>query len=123
MLVGTCLLVNILIAMMDHTQETTNDRPNEWIRQWGRQVLVVEQNVNTKERLKQQQKYTHKLKTGERALIVQWQQKVKFSFFCLLLNSENVLVRFFKKVNEREDAKFNNDAFYEDVKNIPQKFV
>ncbi|CAF0724642.1 unnamed protein product [Brachionus calyciflorus] len=75
MLLGTLLLVNILIAMMDHTQEITNDRPLEWLRQWGRQVLAVEQNINTKERLKQQQKYTNHLKSGEKALIVQWQQK------------------------------------------------
>ena len=27
------LLFNILIAMMDHTQEETNHRPREWIRQ------------------------------------------------------------------------------------------
>ena len=33
LIIGTCLLVNMLIAMMDHTQEITNDRPNEWIRQ------------------------------------------------------------------------------------------
>ena len=33
LIVGTVLLVNILIAMMDNTQEDTNDMPNEWIRQ------------------------------------------------------------------------------------------
>jgi hypothetical protein len=33
LIMGTCILVNMLIAMMDHTQENTNDMPNEWIRQ------------------------------------------------------------------------------------------
>lgn len=62
----------MLIAMMDHTQEINNSREKEWLRQvakfkfylfeslhflykffkWGRQVLMVEQNINTRERLK-----------------------------------------------------------------------
>ena len=32
-MIGSVILVNILIAMMDHTQEITNDRSNEWLRQ------------------------------------------------------------------------------------------
>lgn len=74
MLLGSLLLVNMLIAMMDHTQEITNDRKTEWIRQWGRQILVVEQNINPKERLKQQIKYTNSMKSGEKGLIVKWKQ-------------------------------------------------
>ncbi|RNA19971.1 transient receptor potential cation channel subfamily V member 5-like [Brachionus plicatilis] len=74
MLLGSLLLVNMLIAMMDHTQEITNGRKTEWIRQWGRQILVVEQNINPKERLKQQVKYTNSLKSGEKGLIVKWKQ-------------------------------------------------
>lgn len=74
MLLGSLLLMNMLIAMMDHTQEITNDRKTEWIRQWGRQILVVEQNINPKERLKQQIKYTNSMKSGEKGLIVKWKQ-------------------------------------------------
>lgn len=74
MLLGSLLLVNMLIAMMDHTQEITNGRKTEWIRQWGRQILVVEQNINPKERLKQQVKYTNSMKSGEKGLIVKWKQ-------------------------------------------------
>jgi hypothetical protein len=33
LVVGSVLLINMLIAMMDHTQEDTNDMENEWIRQ------------------------------------------------------------------------------------------
>ena len=36
LIIGNVLLVNILIAMMDHTQEITNDMPSEW----KRQVLI-----------------------------------------------------------------------------------
>lgn len=32
-MIGSVILVNILIAMMDHTQEITNERSNEWLRQ------------------------------------------------------------------------------------------
>ena len=32
-MIGGLLMINILIAMMDHTQEMTNERTNEWVRQ------------------------------------------------------------------------------------------
>ena len=31
--IGPILLIMILIASMDYTQEETNERPNEWMRQ------------------------------------------------------------------------------------------
>jgi hypothetical protein len=33
LIVGSVLLINMLIAMMDNTQEDTNEMENEWIRQ------------------------------------------------------------------------------------------
>lgn len=100
MLLGTLLLVNILIAMMDHTQEITNDRPLEWLRQWGKQVLAVEQNINTNERLKQQQKYTNHLNSGEKALIVQWKQTS----------------------DEREESKSKREIFQENIVKTDHKY-
>lgn len=74
MLLGSLLLINMLIAMMNRTQEITNERSTEWVRQWGRQILAVEQNINSKERLKQQIKYSNCMESGEKALIVKWKQ-------------------------------------------------
>ena len=70
------VLVNILIAMMDETQEETHDKPNEWIRQWGRTCIAVEQSMNSKEKIIQQKKYSHTLSNGLDALVVRWTQTV-----------------------------------------------
>ena len=64
--------------MMDETQEETHAKHNEWIRQWGRTCMAVEQNLNNKEKLIQKRKYTHQLKNGLDALVVKWTQSVWF---------------------------------------------
>lgn len=43
---------------------------------WAKQVLTIEQNVQIKERLKQQKKYASTLRNGEKAFIVRWKQTV-----------------------------------------------
>lgn len=40
-------------------------------------VLSIEQIVDTKEKIKQQNIYAHLLNNGEKALIVRWKQNVK----------------------------------------------
>ena len=47
---------------------------------WSKQVLIIEQNVRTAERLKQQKKYASTLTTGEKALVVRWKQTVSLIF-------------------------------------------
>ena len=64
--------------MMDETQEQTHEKPNEWIRQWGRTCISVEQNMNKRDKLTHQKKYSHQLSTGLDALVVRWTQTVCF---------------------------------------------
>ena len=85
------VLINILIAMMDETQEETHHKPNEWIRQWGRTCMAVEQNMNNKEKLIQKKKYTHQLSNGLDALVVRWTQTVLI--FSNLFNSNDLIAR------------------------------
>lgn len=81
LVVGGVLLINLLIAMMDHTQEKTNELPNEWIRQWGLQVIATEQNVSQKERVKQQSRYTRFNNLEQRIFIVRWRQNVTLELY------------------------------------------
>ena len=47
-----------------------------YYKKWSKQVLTIEQNVRTDERLKQQKKYASTLNNGEKALVVRWKQTV-----------------------------------------------
>ena len=47
-----------------------------YYKKWSKQVLTIEQNVRTRERLKQQKKYASTLSNGEKALVVRWKQTV-----------------------------------------------
>ena len=58
MIVVAVLLLNMLIAMMGHTYEDIASRPNEWLRQWARIVLIVERGLKKEERLSIQTKYS-----------------------------------------------------------------
>ncbi|CAF0922969.1 unnamed protein product [Didymodactylos carnosus] len=64
------LLVNMLIAMMGNTYAMVNERKKEWLRQWAKIMLVVEQGVSRDERLLQQSNYSKKMANGVNVLIV-----------------------------------------------------
>ncbi|CAF3827144.1 unnamed protein product [Rotaria sordida] len=63
------LLVNMLIAMMGNTYAMVNERKKEWLRQWAKIMLIVEQSVSRKERLAQQSNYSKKMPDGSRILV------------------------------------------------------
>ena len=64
------LLVNLLIAMMGDTYTKIAEIKNEWMRQWARTVLIVERGIAPKERLRQQDLYSERMATGEKALVM-----------------------------------------------------
>lgn len=64
------LLVNLLIAMMGDTYTRIAEIKNEWMRQWARTVLIVERGIPPKERLRQQNLYSERMATGEKALVL-----------------------------------------------------
>ena len=65
------LLMNLLIAMMAKTYQEIAARPNEWLRQWARIVLIVERSLSDKERMQLQQTYTV-LKKHRRVFLSRW---------------------------------------------------
>jgi ankyrin repeat protein len=72
MIVVAVLLVNMLIAMMGHTYEDIASRPNEWLRQWARIVLIVERGLVKEQRLLFQTKYSE-VRNGKKVFISRWQ--------------------------------------------------
>jgi len=64
------LLVNLLIAMMGDTYTRIAEIKNEWMRQWARTVLITERGIPPKERLRQQNLYSERMATGEKALVL-----------------------------------------------------
>lgn len=86
MILVSILLVNMLIAMMGKTYQDIASRPNEWLRQWARIVLVVERGVPPKQRLLFLQKYSHFRK--QTVFIKTWRTTVKYWLsFVLILNA------------------------------------
>ncbi|KAK2187647.1 hypothetical protein NP493_158g00001 [Ridgeia piscesae] len=68
MIMVALLLINMLIAMMGNTYQLVNETQKEWLRQWAKIILVVEQTVTTAERAQEQIKYSEEMKDGRRAL-------------------------------------------------------
>lgn len=82
MILVSILLVNMLIAMMGHTYEDIASRPNEWLRQWARIVLIVERGLKKEERLAYQLKYSE-IRHGKKVFVLKWETTVRFlSTFC-----------------------------------------
>ena len=93
------MMINLLIAMMSNTYDVTQELEREPLRQvnqlfilklksnrvilndkqWARQVLIIEQNIAVKERLKQQKKYAHVLLNGDKTFMVRWKQTVNLT--------------------------------------------
>ena len=76
MVVVAVLLVNMLIAMMGHTYEDIASRPNEWLRQWARIVLIVERGLVKEKRVDFQAKYSEE-RDGKRVFISKWQTSLQ----------------------------------------------
>ncbi len=55
-----------------------NERKKEWLRQWAKIMLIVEQGVSQKERLAQQSNYSKKMPDGSRVLVTRLIQSVIF---------------------------------------------
>ncbi|XP_006816006.1 transient receptor potential cation channel subfamily V member 6-like [Saccoglossus kowalevskii] len=73
MVLVTLLLINMLIAMMGNTYTTVAETRKEWLRQWARIVLVIEQAVSPGKRIKMQMQYSQPTsKEGERAILMRW---------------------------------------------------
>ncbi|CAF3232742.1 unnamed protein product [Rotaria socialis] len=67
--IAAVLLVNMLIAMMGNTYAMVNERKKEWLRQWAKIMLIIEQSVSREERLAQQSNYSKRMPDGSRLLI------------------------------------------------------
>ena len=64
------MLINLLIAMMSDTYTKIAEIKNEWIRQWAKVILLLERGIPPKQRLIQQDIYSERMATGEKALIL-----------------------------------------------------
>lgn len=62
---------------MGNTYAVVNERKKEWIRQWAKIMLIVEQSVSREERLAQQANYSKKMPDGSKVLITRLIQTVR----------------------------------------------
>ena len=69
----------MLIAMMANTYTKSYGHSVEWVRQWAKMILSIEQNVNIKQRIKEQKKYSYLMASGQRDLIVKWKMNVSLT--------------------------------------------
>jgi hypothetical protein len=63
---------------MGNTYAMVNERKKEWLRQWAKIMLIVEQSVSRQERLKQQSNYSKNMPDGSRVLVTRLIQTVIF---------------------------------------------
>ena len=64
--------------MMGDTYCKIAEIKNEWMRQWARTVLIVERGIPPAERLRQQDLYSERMATGEKALVLKQTMSVSF---------------------------------------------
>ncbi|ESO10140.1 hypothetical protein HELRODRAFT_72856 [Helobdella robusta] len=76
MILVALLLINMLVAMMGHTYDCVNQSQREWMRQWAKIILVIEETITPESRRKQQIKYSQEMRDGRRALAIRWNDKV-----------------------------------------------
>ena len=57
MVMVALLLINMLIAMMANTYETVSNQKNEWMRQWAKIIVIIEQGIHVLKFLYGPQKY------------------------------------------------------------------
>ena len=72
---------------MGNTYAMVNERKKEWLRQWAKIMLIVEQSVSRQERLAQQWNYSKKMPDGSRVLVTRLIQTV-----CRFLSSKYSIV-------------------------------
>ncbi|UJR09976.1 hypothetical protein I4U23_014200 [Adineta vaga] len=61
--------VLLFYLVMGNTYAMVNERKKEWLRQWAKIMLIVEQSVSRKERLAQQSNYSRKMTDSSRVLV------------------------------------------------------
>lgn len=61
---------------MGNTYARVNERKKEWLRQWAKIMLIVEQSVSRRERLAQLSNYSKRMPDGTRVLITRLIQTV-----------------------------------------------
>ena len=66
---------------MGNTYARVNERKKEWLRQWAKIMLIVEQSVSRKERLAQQSHYSRRMPDGTRVLVTRLIQTVSDEWF------------------------------------------
>lgn len=64
--------------MMANTYTESYSHRIEWVRQWAKMILSIEQTVNIKRRINEQKKYTYLMANGQRDLIVKWKMNVSY---------------------------------------------
>lgn len=62
--------------VMGNTYAMVNERKKEWLRQWAKIMLIIEQSVSREERLKQQAHYSKIMPDGTRVLVTRLIQTV-----------------------------------------------
>lgn len=61
---------------MGNTYAMVAERKNEWLRQWAKIMLIVEQSVSREERLAQQAHYSKQMPDGSRVFVTRLIQTV-----------------------------------------------
>jgi transient receptor potential cation channel subfamily V member 5 len=69
--------MNTFLTVMGNTYAMVNERKKEWIRQWAKIMLIVEQSVSREERLAQQCNYSKKMPDGSKILVTRLIQTVR----------------------------------------------
>ena len=64
---------------MGNTYAMVNERKKEWLRQWAKIMLIIEQSVSREERLAQQSNYSKAMPDGSRVLVTRLIQTVCIS--------------------------------------------
>jgi hypothetical protein len=62
---------------MGNTYAMVNERKKEWLRQWAKIMLIIEQSVSRQERLAKQSNYSKKMPDGSRVLVTRLIQTVR----------------------------------------------
>lgn len=75
------------------------------IKKWSRQVLIIEQNVSIKERLKQQAIYASILTNKEKAFLVKWKLTVSTILKYTLLNSNTIIKFILIHINKEKEKR------------------
>lgn len=97
---------------MGNTYAMVNERKKEWLRQWAKIMLIVEQSVSRRERLSQQSKYSKKMSDGSRVLITRLIQSVIDPSAPLFSSSIISSVQ----TDERENIEKLGNIFYDQLR-------